>query len=91
MKCPFCGSTNISAPHKEVYDSHTIRGGLPKTFTNDEWFYYVCKDCFKRAREHNWKGTDFVFTLVNGEYFLFIGEKKIWVNNNKEKEVVQFT
>jgi hypothetical protein len=88
IKCPFCGSDKLEK-HNEPAHSKTIHKGLPTWFLDTDWFYYVCRDCFENSRK-DFK-IDFVFTVISGRYFLYIGEQKQWVLKGMLREVVEFT
>lgn len=89
IKCPFCGSDKL-AMHTEKKGSHLISKGLPAYFLDRDWFYYVCNDCFEIAKHGNYK-LDFIFTVVSGKYYLYIGEKGAWLPKGMPREVVEFT
>jgi len=91
MTCPFCGSHNTER-HDEPKDSKTISKGLPLEFINGEWSYFVCKDCFKKSTDETqpiYADNDFVFTVVRGRIFEYIGKKQTWIEI--DRQVVQFT
>jgi transcription elongation factor Elf1 len=91
-RCPFCGSDKISRKD-EPENSKTIHKGLPEHFTRGKWSYFVCEDCFQKSTDEtsltNRSDIDFVFTVVCGRIFLYIGNKSAWVES--DREVVQFT
>jgi hypothetical protein len=88
VKCPWCGSRELKK-HEEPKGSYTIHDGLPERFTKDGWIYFVCKDCLKKAMTDS--KIDFVFTIIDGTYFLYKGETKTWVPKGIPRERIDFT
>jgi hypothetical protein len=89
-KCPICGSTNLSQ-RIEKEKNKTMWKGLPTHYVKDGWIYYLCNDCFEKAKANNYKG-EFVCAFVDGQSYLFLGGSQVWVPIGKPlKEIVQFT
>jgi hypothetical protein len=87
--CPFCGSVNIRTQIEEV-TSNTITKGLPKGFFEGEWFYFVCKDCLEKSCDTQ-DDSDFVFTVIDGRYYIYYGRIQTWIRKGYAKEQVKFT
>lgn len=90
QKCPICGSKNLEEKTVEKMGK-IIDNGLPRYFVHDGWIYYVCLNCFSKAKDRNWKG-EFVCTFVDGQTYLWVSQSEIWLPIGKLcKELVQFT
>jgi hypothetical protein len=84
-----CGSKDVRE-HKAT-GNNTINKGLPERFARNEWFYFVCNSCSKRAEqaESAKKGIHLCFTIAFGKVYIFDGKTQSWFEENRE--VVQFT